>query len=115
MLIGKSGAVYNLATQKEQAFDAPGLKALAAAAISPDGKRLVLAGEPESGAVNEQKMVYIDLESGKQKAFTGADLYRLETPELYFIGNDTVFHNRKSTQEGKACQLCAIEWEKAFQ
>ena len=115
VLIGKSGAVYNLATQKEQAFDAPGLKALAAAAISPDGKRLVLAGEPESGAVNEQKMVYIDLESGKQKAFTGADLYRLETPELYFIGNDTVFHNRKSTQEGKACQLCAIEWAKAFQ
>ena len=115
VLIGKNGIVYNLATQKEQAFDAPGIKALAAAAVSPDGKRIVLAGEPESGAVNEQRVVYVDLEAGKQKAFTGANLYRLETPELYFIGNDTVFHNRKSTQENKACQLCAIEWAKAFQ
>ena len=95
VLIGKNGIVYNLATQKEQAFDAPGIKALAAAAVSPDGKRIVLAGEPESGAVNEQRVVYVDLEAGKQKAFTGANLYRLETPELYFIGNDTVFHNRK--------------------
>ena len=115
VLIGKNGIVYNLATQKEQAFDAPGIKALAAAAVSPDGKRIVLAGEPESGAVNEQRVVYVDLEAGKQKAFTGANLYRLETSELYFIGNDTVFHNRKSTQENKACQLCAIEWAKAFQ
>lgn len=113
-LIGKNGTVYNLATQKEQAFDAPGLKELAAAAVSPDGKRLVLAGTPENGTVNEQRIVYVDLEAGKQKAFTGADLFRLETPELTFIGNDTVFHNRKSTQEGKACQLCAIEWAKVF-
>lgn len=114
LLIGKNGTVSNLATQREQTFDAPGLKALAAAAVSPDGKRIVLAGTPETGAVNEQRIVYVDLESGKQKAFTGADLFRLETPELTFIGNDTVFHNRKSTQEGKASQLCAIEWEKVF-
>ncbi len=74
----------------------------------------MLAGTPENGAVNEQRIVYVDLEAGKQKAFTGADLFRLETPEFSFIGNDTVFHNRKSTQEGKACQLCAIEWAKVF-
>lgn len=113
-LIGKDGTAYNLATQKEQSFDAPGLKVLAAAAVSPDGKRLALVGTPENGAVNEQKIIYIDLEAGKQKSFTGANLFRLETPELYFIGNDTVFHNRPSTQEGKAIQLCAVEWAKAF-
>ena len=44
VLIGKNGIVYNLATQKEQAFDAPGIKALAAAAVSPDGKRIGLGG-----------------------------------------------------------------------
>lgn len=113
-LIGKNGTVYNLATQKEQTFDALGIKELASAAVSPDGKRLALAGTKENGAANEQKIVYVDLEAGNQKAFTGAELFSLETPNLYFIGNDTVFHNRKSTQEGKASQLCAIAWAKAF-
>ena len=86
VLIGKNGIVYNLATQKEQAFDAPGIKALAAAAVGPDGKRIVLAGEPESGAVNEQRVVYVDLEAGKQKAFTGANLYRLKRRSCILSG-----------------------------
>lgn len=113
-LIGRDGMVYNLATGQESRFTAPGLTALAAAALSPEGNRIVLAGTPEGGAVNEQRILYIDLDAGTQKAFSGENLYRLETPELFFIDNDTVFHNRKSTQEGKACQLCAIQWEKVF-
>lgn len=112
VLIGKNGIVYNLATQKEQAFDAPGIKALAAAAVSPDGKRIVLAGEPESGAVNEQRVVYVDLEAGKQKAFTGANLYRLETPELYFIGNDTVFHNRKARRKTRPASFAPLNGQR---
>lgn len=110
--------ITNIATKATFSLPlSPQLREISAFSVSPDGKKVILAGISATDASDggkQQTLLFYDLENGAHKQLTGAALFRNQLPLMCWIDNNTFAYNCTNFENGDKPQLCVARFADAL-
>lgn len=103
--------LYNLYDNSESVLLNVSMKNIYTFAVSPDGKRVVLAGSFDN---EMQKLVFYDLSIKRYKMVESNELFLEEYPNLCFIDNNTISYVKPSNSVDMPLCNFVVTWDNIF-
>ena len=99
--------LYNINENKEYELKGVGMGPIDAIKLSPDGKKLILAGSPYGGG--GQKLVFYDMDSGRSASITAPSLFSVYENYITWRDGDGFTFNRYIAGS-KQYELCSASF-----